>query len=73
MQSLKFVPAILFYKQMFTRKVGLIYFLTAFWLPFSQLWAIIEGTIFTNPKFTEGLVTRFTCFKTPVVLQVKIV
>ena len=37
------------------RKVGLIYFLTAFWLPHVQFWAIIEVTILTNPILITAL------------------
>ena len=76
-----------FYKQIFRRKVGLIYFLTSFWLPLIGLVWVIPSIISPtlgyyrgdnphqtdfDPKFTGGFVTRLTCFKSPIVLQVKI-
>ena len=77
MQSLKLVPAIFLYKQIFRKKVGLIYFFNCFLAAPQPTLGYYRGE---NPhlpdfdlKFNGGLVTRFTCFKVPGVLQVEIV
>ena len=77
MQSLKLVPTIFLYKQIFRKKVGLIYSFNYF---LAALQPILDYYLGGNPhlpdfgmKFTGGLVTRLTCFKAPGVLQVKIV
>ena len=69
MQSLKIAPAIFLYKQIFRKKVGLIYFFNCFLATPQATLDYYRGDNPYQPNFdpktTGDLVTRLTCFKAP--------